>query len=584
MAEASLNGTFGAFLIGIIASSCLFGVTCTQTWYYYTRYSDGIVLKASVGIIWYSSLPIKYPLTLTARLQRILEVLHLAFGSHAIYYYVILHYGDPAALAEGTWSVSLNVSITALIALLVYLYYARRIYQLSNHNIPLVAVVVISSVCRLGTSMCVTGYSLHLKYFVLFDRPAMAGLIRASLALYVVTDLLIAVLLCYFLHSSRTGIKRTDTLINRLIVYAIHNGLITSVADIFVIAFNIAYPKNLVYLSVYQVVANLYSNSFLATLNARRPTKPVNDNFSTNVNTLSLSTFGGHNRLLADTARADKVLRFCLFLVLELMVGAFQRHVDINITTTVEVTGDTDRNSSTSLGSKIVASLEGQRPWRVSEIKSTVEALSESLYRRIIVGDGFVGLLLVLVGVIPVWKVRYRGRRGVGGSERENIRGRAAGVTVPVTDALPCQSPNLAVIPIPNPATLARGELVTGEQFSRPVSPPKKSNNYGAILSWSGRMQSLLMTSWLVLREEDKEGFENRDLPDDKDGDGEAVPEDGGQVRVEALDPQNPIVDPRASSSSSLTVSSFVFPAYFPVSDVLKSLDLPFYLEVIMAS
>ncbi len=212
-----------------------------------------------------------------------------------------------------------------------------------------------------------------------------------------------------------------------------------------------------------------------------------------------------------------------------------------------------------------------------------MEALSESLYRRIVVGDGFVGLLLVLVGVIPVWKVRYHGRRGVGGSGRENIRGRAAGVTVPVTDALPCQSPNLAVTPVPNPATLARGELVTGEQFSRPVSPPKKNNNYGAILSWSGRMQRL-MTSWLVLGEEGKEGFENRDLPDDKDGDGEAAPEDDGQVRVEALDPQNPIVNPRASSSSSFTVSSFVFPAYFRVSDVLRSLDLPFYLEVITAS
>ncbi|PBK68790.1 hypothetical protein ARMSODRAFT_193189 [Armillaria solidipes] len=300
MAEASLNGTFGAFLIGIIASSCLFGVTCTQTWYYYTRYSDGIVLKALVGTIW------------------ILEVLHLAFGSHAIYYYVVLHYGDPAALAEGTWSVSLNVSITALIALLVYLYYARRIFYLSNHNIPLVAVVVIPSICRLGTSI----------------------LIRASLTLYVVTDLLVAVLLSYFLHSSRTGMKRTDTLINRLIVYAVHNGLITSVADILVLAFNIAYPKNLVYLSIYQIVANLYSNSFLATLNARRPTKPVNDNFSTNVNTLNLSTFGAHSRPFADTARAGSINK---------------RHVDINITTTVEITGDTDRNSSTDPGSKVVS-------------------------------------------------------------------------------------------------------------------------------------------------------------------------------------------------------------------------------------
>ncbi|PBK90117.1 hypothetical protein ARMGADRAFT_1014751 [Armillaria gallica] len=315
MAEASLNGTFGAFLIGIIVSSCLFGVACTQTWYYYTRYSDGIILKALVGTI------------------LILEVLHLAFGSYAIYYHVILHYGDPAALAEWTWPVSLIIGITSLIALLVYLFYARRIYYLSNHNIPLVAVVVIPSFCRLGTSMCVTGYSLHLKYFVLFDRGTMASLARASLVLYVVTDLLVALLLCYFLHSSRTGIKRTDTLINKLIVYAIHNGLITSVADIFVIVFNIAYPKNLVYLSVDLIVANLYSNSFLATLNTRRPTKPVNDNFSTtdNDNTLCFATFGAHSQSLADTARAGNTNK---------------RHVDVSDTSTMDVMGDTDRNSS----------------------------------------------------------------------------------------------------------------------------------------------------------------------------------------------------------------------------------------------
>ncbi|PBK68793.1 hypothetical protein ARMSODRAFT_193340 [Armillaria solidipes] len=237
MAEASLNGTFGAFLIGIIVSSCLFGVACTQTWYYYTRYSDGIVLKALVGTI------------------LILEVLHLAFSSHAIYYYVVLHYGDPAALAKGTWSIPLNVGTTSLIASLVHLFYARRIYYLSNHNIPLVAAVIIPSICSWGASMFVTVYSMHLKFFVLFNRTSMASLIRACLTLYVVMDLLVAVLLCYFLHSSRTGIKRTDTLINRLIVYAVHNGLITSVADIFVLAFNIAYPKNLVCLSVHQIVA-----------------------------------------------------------------------------------------------------------------------------------------------------------------------------------------------------------------------------------------------------------------------------------------------------------------------------------------
>ncbi|KAK0458201.1 uncharacterized protein EV420DRAFT_1544130 [Desarmillaria tabescens] len=321
MAEASLNSTFGAYLIGVIASSCLFGVTCTQTWYYFTRYSDGFVLKALVGAIW------------------VLEVLHVAFASHAIYYFVILHYGDPAALAETVWSASLNIGITGITALLVYLFYARRIYYLSNHNVPLVAAVVILSITRSGTSISVTIYSLYLKYFVLFERHSMTSLVRASLTVHVVTDLLVAISLCYYLHNSRTGIRRTDTIINRLMVYAVHNGLITSIADIFVIAFNTAYPSNLVYLSVYQIVANLYSNSFLATLNARRPTGSVDNNLSTDVNTLSLSTFGAHGQPFAAAARTN----------------TNKRHVDINITSTVDTTRDTDRNTPTDPGPKVVS-------------------------------------------------------------------------------------------------------------------------------------------------------------------------------------------------------------------------------------
>ncbi|KAK0458173.1 uncharacterized protein EV420DRAFT_1764326 [Desarmillaria tabescens] len=306
--DAGDNSTFGAYLIGVIASACLFGVTCTQTWYYFTRYSDVTTLKVWVGAIW------------------ILEVLHVAFPGHAIYYYVILHYGDPAALTQATWTASLNLTVTGLTGVLVYLFYARRIYYLSNHNVPLVAAIIVLSVCRLGTSVGITAYSIHLKDFVRFEAHSMTSLVRASLAIHVVTDILVAGSLCYYLHTSRTGIKRTDTMINRLMVYAVHNGLITAVADILVIAFNTAYPGNLIYLAVYQVVANLYSNSLLATLNARRPSKQVYDHFTTEADMLSLSIL---------TTNPNK------------------RHVDINITSTTEFADDTDRNSATNPSSKV---------------------------------------------------------------------------------------------------------------------------------------------------------------------------------------------------------------------------------------
>ncbi|KAK0490031.1 hypothetical protein EDD18DRAFT_1188022 [Armillaria luteobubalina] len=280
-----------------------------------------------------SSLPTKYR-TLTAGLHRILEVLHVAFPGHAIYYYVILHYGDPTALTKATWTASATLGVTGLTGVLVYLFYARRIYYLSNHNVPLVAVIIFLSVCRLGTSLGLTGFSIHLKYFVQFERHSVTSLVRASLAIHVVTDFLVAGSLCYYLHSSRTGVKRTDTLINRLMVYAIHNGLITAVADILVMAFNIAYPGNLVYLAVYQIVANLYSNSLLATLNARRPSKQVNNNFTSEVDMLSLSTFGNGRTTAINNPNT---------------------RVDINITSDVDTMRDIERNPSTSNISKVVS-------------------------------------------------------------------------------------------------------------------------------------------------------------------------------------------------------------------------------------
>ncbi|EEB98957.1 hypothetical protein MPER_01443 [Moniliophthora perniciosa FA553] len=40
-------------------------------------------------------------------------------------------------------------------------------------------------------------------------------------------DVICAVALSYYLHSSRSGIKSTDTRINKLIIHAVNNGLLT---------------------------------------------------------------------------------------------------------------------------------------------------------------------------------------------------------------------------------------------------------------------------------------------------------------------------------------------------------------------
>lgn len=49
-------------------------------------------------------------------------------------------------------------------------------------------------------------------------------------------DVYITVVLCVLLHHSRSGIKSTDTIITKLIVYAVHRGVITTVLSLLTLA------------------------------------------------------------------------------------------------------------------------------------------------------------------------------------------------------------------------------------------------------------------------------------------------------------------------------------------------------------
>ncbi|KAK0458187.1 uncharacterized protein EV420DRAFT_384254 [Desarmillaria tabescens] len=318
MPEVSLDSTFGAFLIGAIVSAFLFGITCMQTWYYYVHYSDSICLKVLVGIVW------------------TLEAVHAVFACHAAYFYVVTQYGNLAGLSDATWSASLTLCVTGIITFMVHLFYARQLYLVSNRNVILVSILLFLAVCRVASSAAIAGYSMKLKSFALFQTHVMTSLLRAGMSFYLATDFLVAASLCFYLHTSRTGHKRTDTIINRLIIYTINNGLLTGVTDLLIIAFEIAYPNNLVYLSLYQVVANLYFNSFLATLNSRQPTKMTHiDNISTDDNAMRLSSFEASRPPLGHPSRISGT-----------------RHIDIHITSTTGTIPDPDGDTAPELEPK----------------------------------------------------------------------------------------------------------------------------------------------------------------------------------------------------------------------------------------
>ena len=75
--------------------------------------------------------------------------------------------------------------------------------------------------------------------------------VRAVNAMSVASDAAIALTLVFLLRKIRSGFKRTDTLINRLIAYSVNTSLITSVSSVGSLIATIAWPHTFIFLFFY---------------------------------------------------------------------------------------------------------------------------------------------------------------------------------------------------------------------------------------------------------------------------------------------------------------------------------------------
>jgi len=83
-------------------------------------------------------------------------------------------------------------------------------------------------------------------------------------------DVLIAIVLCSMLQKSRTGFKKSDTMINKLIIFTMNTGLLTSFCAVASLISILAAPNTFIYIAFFFNIGRLYSNTLMATLNARQ--------------------------------------------------------------------------------------------------------------------------------------------------------------------------------------------------------------------------------------------------------------------------------------------------------------------------
>ncbi|KAL1732775.1 hypothetical protein EV714DRAFT_270403 [Schizophyllum commune] len=279
----AVDNTVGASLVGALCAAALYGVSCVQTWWYFTRYgADVWYIKALVLLVF------------------VFDTVHQILISHTVYFYVVSNYNNPGSLNNMTWFVRrflwpLEVLFNGMIGLLVQGFLTMRVWKLSNKCKWLTGLITGLVVSEFACSVVFTAKSLQLETWS--QLSSMKPLSMTVNVLGAVADVIIAAGLFFYLHRSRTGFKKSDTMISKLIMFAVSTGMLTSVCAIGSLISISVWGDTLIYVAFYfRQLGQTYSNSLLATLNARKDIRELIDDPESLSFSLQTRSKSIHNR------------------------------------------------------------------------------------------------------------------------------------------------------------------------------------------------------------------------------------------------------------------------------------------------
>ncbi|KAK0468765.1 hypothetical protein IW261DRAFT_1573510 [Armillaria novae-zelandiae] len=268
----SLGATLGAVYLGATVAAIIFGITNLQTVIYYKKYPDDWwVYRYSVTSLW------------------ILDALHVVLSTHALYYYLINHFGNFVAIDDVVWSFKAPEYASPSYPTLWST--CAETFEISD--------MIVDVYSQLSDFLSIA----HLRKAICF-----------SFSVAAISDFIIAVAMCYYLHKSRsvTSFSSTSKKLLNLMRLVVISGLATSVCSLISLITFLVWPNSLIFIGIDFIHPKLYINSLLAMLNARKRHQSEGDQSRVPraltflpANTLGNTGETGVNILLAETRKSD---------------------------------------------------------------------------------------------------------------------------------------------------------------------------------------------------------------------------------------------------------------------------------------
>ncbi|KAJ7912671.1 hypothetical protein B0H13DRAFT_2327025 [Mycena leptocephala] len=220
MASFNPDTTIGAYQIGVLVSYVLFGVTTTQTYIYFSRFSeDSPKLKALVAFVW------------------VCEVAHALCIGHTLYTITISDYMHPERLA-GAAPISLEMAVL-FHGIIASCGMHNGLQNGLIHPYLLLAMSFLRMLGDIGIVVTAVPMTALGTYEVQFR-----WLVTALWSVSTVNDFTITATLVSLLYIQRSNAqRRTAALVDKLIVWTIETGMLTSLAGLGSLAFFVAMPE-----------------------------------------------------------------------------------------------------------------------------------------------------------------------------------------------------------------------------------------------------------------------------------------------------------------------------------------------------
>ncbi|KAL5506928.1 hypothetical protein ACEPAH_6384 [Sanghuangporus vaninii] len=245
--QPNLDSTYGCLFLIAIFSTALWAISCLQLLFYIEKYfqSDKPWLKICTILLW------------------ILETVYLILVLKFLYIYFVKQFGNVDYLNNLDSDIYNSAPFSPVIVVLIHGFYVMRAFALSNQNYFLAGVLAL-----LGVVQLVYG-SVYMHLVHVRPLSTTIKFERAMNVLVFVTDTAIALVIVTLLWRCRSGFKRTEGIIKRLVALTIGTGLITVVLAILALIVAEVLPDTFIYLIIDFCISKLYYNCMLASLNAR---------------------------------------------------------------------------------------------------------------------------------------------------------------------------------------------------------------------------------------------------------------------------------------------------------------------------